>query len=141
MYTRYSAYIFRQSDGACIPINEENTDYQEYSAWLADGGIPDDPPVPTHTELVEQAKAATRIQRQPIITVLDGLQSTALTKGDTAKALAIETAKQGLRDITDTDLSACVTYEDMRQAIKHAYAVLAAALPMDIRKAFSEAIS
>lgn len=141
MYTRHSAYIFRQSDGACIPISEENSDYQEYLAWLADGGIPDDPPVPTHAELVEQAKAATRIQRQPIITVLDGLQSTALTKGETTIALQIETAKQGLRDITDTDLSACVTYEDMRQAVKHAYAVLAAALPMDIRKAFSEAIS
>lgn len=141
MYTRYPAYIFRQSDGACIPISEENADYQEYLAWLADGGIPDDPPVPTHAELVEQAKAATRIQRQPIITVLDGLQSTALTKGETTIALQIETAKQGLRDITDTDLSACVTYEDMRQAIKHAYAVLAAALPVDIRKAFSEAIS
>lgn len=141
MYTLYPAYVVRQSDGAVIPLDEENSDFREYMAWVFMGGIPDSPPVPSHAELVEQAKAATRIQRQPIITVLDGLQSTALTKGEASKALTIETAKQGLRDITDTDLSACVTYEDMRLAIKHAYAVLAAALPVDIRKAFSEAIS
>lgn len=96
---------------------------------------------PTHAELVAQAKAETRIQRQPIISILDGLQSSALVKSDTPRALAIETAKQGLRDITDTDLSACVTYEDMRQTIKAAYIALAMALPVDIRKAFSEAIS
>lgn len=141
MYTRYPAYVFRQLDGACIPISEENADYQEYLAWLADGGISDAPPVPTHAELVEQAKAATRIQRQPIITVLDGLQASCLTKGETDRALWLETAKQGLRDITNTDLSACVTYEDMRLKVKAAYIALAMALPVDLRKAFSDAIN
>lgn len=97
--------------------------------------------VPTHAELVAQAKADTRIQRQPIITVLDGLQASCLAKGEEDRALALETAKQGLRDITNTDLSACVTYEDMRQAVKAAYIALAMALPSDLRKAFSEAIS
>ncbi|MFL9670435.1 hypothetical protein WIX39_026130 [Variovorax sp. AB1(2024)] len=96
--------------------------------------------IPTHAELVAQAKADTRIQRQPIITVLDGLQATCLTKGETARALALEVAKQGLRDIMNTDLSACVTYEDMRQAVKAAYLGLAMALPVDLRKAFSDAI-
>lgn len=142
------------SEGAVIPI--QNRFHPDFVAMLVecpegtqqgyifnDGQfLPPPPPTqPTHAELVEQAKAATRIQRQPIITVLDGLQASCLVKGETTRAQAIETAKQGLRDITDTDLSACMTYEDMRQTIKHAYAVLAAALPVDIRKAFSEAIS
>lgn len=139
MYTKYPTCI-KRDDGVCIPFDELNSDYMAYLEWSKEND-PALPPEPTHAELVEQAKAATRIQRQPIITVLDGLQSTALTKGDTAKALAIETAKQGLRDITDTDLSACTTFEEMRLTIKHAYAVLAAALPVDIRKAFSDAIN
>lgn len=141
MYTLYPTQIVRQSDGAVIPMDEGNSDYLDYLVFIAYGGTPDAPPVPTHAQLVDQAKAATRIQRQPVISILDGLQSSAIVKGDTARAVLIETAKQGLRDITDTDLSACVTYEDMRLKVKAAYIALAVALPSDLRRAFSDAIN
>ena len=29
--------ILRLSDGAVIPVNENNKDYQEYLAWVAEG--------------------------------------------------------------------------------------------------------
>ena len=35
--------VRRMQDGCldlCIPINPENTDYQEYLAWLAEGNEP-----------------------------------------------------------------------------------------------------
>ena len=33
--------IKRISDGAWIPFDEENKDYRDYLAWVADGNTPD----------------------------------------------------------------------------------------------------
>lgn len=40
-------FIFRINDGASIPIDENNRDYKEYLAWLAEGNqpLPPDEPV------------------------------------------------------------------------------------------------
>ena len=106
-------------------------------------GVPElaEQPVPARAQLVDQTLATARQLRSPILGVLDGMQASALTTGDQARALAIEAAKQGLKDITKVDLSACETEADMRQSILLAYVGIAKALPGPVQAAFAEVLS
>ena len=138
MYTQLPLGI-RRDDGAFIPLDPDNPDYRAYLAWVAEGNTPALPPEPTHAQLWERAIAEMRTLRQPILDVLDGLQASALALSQQERADVIETAKQGLRDITKLDLSACPTYDQMRATVATAYAALAGSLPADSRQAFKDA--
>jgi hypothetical protein len=39
--TKQTHSVIRTTDGACIPFDPANTDYQAYLKWLEDGGVPE----------------------------------------------------------------------------------------------------
>ena len=91
--------------------------------------------------VIASALAQLRSERQPTIAVLDGLQASALAAGNTVAATAIEAAKQGMRDITKTDLSACKTNQECKAAIMVAYKTMVDGLPMIAKIAFAKALA
>lgn len=44
--TQTDSTIYRTADGAFIPVDDGNSDYQDYQSWLGDGNTPDAAPVP-----------------------------------------------------------------------------------------------
>jgi hypothetical protein len=53
MYTLYDTYVMRD-DGAYIPLDESNRDFQDYLAWVAAGNTPNSPPLPTFADYYTQ---------------------------------------------------------------------------------------
>lgn len=38
--TQETKYVLRTADNACIPFDENNTDYQAYLKWVSEGNTP-----------------------------------------------------------------------------------------------------
>jgi len=52
--TKNADCVIRLSDGACIPVDEGNRDYQAYLDWCAAGGVPSPVPNVTVNDIVAE---------------------------------------------------------------------------------------
>lgn len=98
-------------------------------------------PVVALEEVKEQAKAMVRAARKPVFYTLAGMQSEALAMGDGTTATAIVAIQQALRDLPETDLSACTTAESVAAVFMQAWAGIKALAPVHVASAFNEVLA
>lgn len=80
MYKVFQDYVHRLSDGAFIPKNQGNSDYQMYLQWVANGNVPDKEPDPTDEDILNAAKQkqSDSIRVACSSQILNGFDSSAL---------------------------------------------------------------
>lgn len=89
-------YIQRASDGACVPPDTTNADYQEYLAWIDDDNIPD----PQDPEF-EETWDGIRTRRNDLLKASDWTQISDSPLNQTEKD-SWATYRQTLRDLPQT---------------------------------------
>ncbi|MES2910634.1 MAG: hypothetical protein V4718_04560 [Pseudomonadota bacterium] len=98
----------------------------------------------TEVTPTERVLNEARALRSKLLDVVDGLHGSALTKailtGINDDAVAINTFKEGLRDITTIDLTGAASEAEMRILVRDRYKELAAAAPMSVQLEFLKAI-
>lgn len=91
--------VIRRSDGAYIPEDDANSDYQQYQLWLAEGNTPEPVDPPSSEQLYAKWKADRQAKVDAITVEVDGMvfDGDEISQGRMARAV---TAADQLTDTT-----------------------------------------
>lgn len=95
---------------------------------------------PTHAEMVATVLGKTRETRDALYVVANNIQTSFLALGDSVNAAAVETYKEGLRNIVLLDMSAATTEEEMSALISAQYKLLKGAMPSAVKLKFYQTV-
>ena len=98
--------IFRTSDGAAIPNNSDNADWQAYQVWLAASNTPDD---------ADPFDNSHELQRQAALTYLQGIDFAARKAAIEASSLPTA-AKVVLKAANKTDWALSIVLLGLAEA-------------------------
>lgn len=110
-------------------------------SWVVEPVATNAVPQPSLEEVKAQAVSAVRAARKPVFYTLAGMQSEALTKGDVATALAIVGIQQALKDLPNTDLSACTNAAEVSAVFVASWIAIAQSAPANVVSAFNEVLA
>lgn len=136
MFTKDDVATHKSVSGNLVPLSdaERQAIADEWNASI-----------PTHADLVDKTLTKARALRVPIMSILDGMQASALVNAtlitvdqqQVPLASVIEDCKQALKDLPATvDLSQCTTQQQMELAVLQAYQTIVLAAPPEIKSAF-----
>ena len=139
MYKLTTYGTILRSDGAFIPNDPANSDYQAYLAWLEEGNKPepaDVPPTPTIGQERERARAALNPLRDTFLNRLAGIAVFTQDEAVKAECASLRTA---LLDITKDDrFLTAQTEEAMTLAILQRYKEITSTVSETVKNVFRE---
>ena len=137
MYKDVGYAIVRLEDNASIPKTELNSDYLKYLDWLADGNIPEDGTQTSFLISKETELSNFRASRELYLNRLTGIGMAAQFEGREAALAAVIKVRKGLLSFTSLpSVTGATALDELKAAMKQAYAALLVGVPAEVKAAF-----
>lgn len=103
-----SQSVIRNVDGAFIPFDRGNRDYQEYLSWLEEGNQPEPyiPPPPPVPQSITRRQCAIELRERQLITPLEALNMTKTATPPAMIQAIFDSMQQSDGIISETDFAA-----------------------------------